>query len=123
MRSNNSTLWLFPTCQVYSPRSSSPVQSARLAWRVEVSRASSSIGVFLELVQQFTVLRTCRSKQHSAFGFTHHFQVNSKVLIWPELIGFIRPLNNTDARTKEIVFETKINYLFGVFQPIQVKMI
>src|SRR2546425_12099022 len=113
MRFSNSMLWLLPTSQVYSPSNSSSEHSARLAWRVEVSRASSSIGVFLKLLQQFTIARTCCSKQESALGFTHHFHAQAQVLSGPEHIGFIRPFNDTGTGTIEILLEAEVEYLFG----------
>src|ERR1051326_96123 len=80
MRSSNSTLWLFPTCHAYSPSSASSVQRATLAWRVDVSRASSNIGVFLELPQQLTIARANRRKQEAALRVTEHFQTDVEVV-------------------------------------------
>src|ERR1039457_446591 len=108
MRSSNSTLWLFPTCQVYSPSNACSVQSATLACWVEVSRASSNIGILLKLSQQFAITRSRGDKEQAAFGLAQYFEANVQTFSRPEQVGFICPFDDAHAGAIEIVLETEI---------------
>src|SRR5437660_953871 len=123
MRSSNSTLWLFPICHVYSPKSVCSSQSAILAWRVDVSRASSNISILLKLSQQFAVMLASCDKQQTSFCFRHDFQVNVQMFFWPERASFLCPFNNRDSIAEKIVFKTKFHYFIGIIQSIQIKMV
>src|SRR6266704_4036311 len=123
MRSNNSTLWLFPICQIYSPYSVCSSQSATLAWRVDVSRASSNISVLLKLSQQFAIALASCDKQQTSFCFRHYFQAYIQVFFWPIRASFLCPFNYRDTITEKIVFKTEINYFIGIIQSIQIKVV
>src|SRR5215469_17857563 len=97
MRSSNSTLWLFPMRHVYSPNSVCSSHSATLAWRVDVSRASSNISILLKLLQQFAIVLTNCDEQQPPFCFRHDLQPYIQVFLRPERIGFLRPLNNGNS--------------------------
>src|SRR5579859_6562197 len=123
MRSSNSTLWLFPTCHAYSPSSVSSMQRATLAWRVDVSRASSNIGVFLELSQHFAIARTNRRKKEAALRVTEHFQTDIEVVCRPVQVGFLSPFHHAHAGAGKILLKAKIKDFFRIIEPVQIKMV